>query len=60
MLGCSMFTLPFSTSRDDMLAMLVCTTRWLSTHLYTLAYMSMHESCLLVSSMLQHNEVMDI
>ena len=31
-----------------MLAMLVCATHWLSMHLYTLAYMSMHESCLLV------------
>ena len=48
MLGCSMCTLPFSTLCDDMLAMLVCTTRWLSMHLYTLVYMFMHESCLLV------------
>ena len=32
----------------DMLAMLVCATRWLYMHLYTLAYMSMHESCFLV------------
>ena len=31
-----------------MLAMLVYATRWLSMHLYTLAYMFMHESCLLV------------
>ena len=31
-----------------MLTMLVCATRWLSMHLYTLAYMFMHESCLLV------------
>ena len=31
-----------------MLALLVCATRWLYMHLYTLAYMSMHESCLLV------------
>ena len=29
-------------------SMLVCATSWLSMHLYTLAYMSMHESCLLV------------
>ena len=43
-----MRTLPFSTPRDVMLAMLVCATRWLSMHLYTLAYISMHESCLLV------------
>ena len=33
---------------DDMLTMLVCATRWLSMHLYMLAHMSMHESCLLV------------
>ena len=37
---------PFSASCDDMLTMLVCATRWLSMHLYTLVYMSMHESCL--------------
>ena len=48
MSGCSVCTLPFSAPHDDMLAMLVCATRWLSMHLYTLAYMSMHESCLLV------------
>ena len=39
---------PFSASCDDMLAMLICATCWLSMHLYTLAYMSMPESCLLV------------
>ena len=39
---------PFSTPCDDMFTMLVCATRWLVMHLYTLAYMSMHESCLLV------------
>ena len=39
---------PFSALCDVMLAMLVCATRWLSMHLYTLAYMFMHESCLLV------------
>ena len=39
---------PFSTLCDDMLTMLVCATRWLAMHLYMLAYMSMHESCLLV------------
>ena len=33
---------------DGMLAMLVCATRWLYMHLYTFAYMSMHESYLLV------------
>ena len=42
-----MCTLPFSIPRDDMLAVLVCATCWLSTHLYTLAYMFVHESCLL-------------
>ena len=46
--GCSMHTLPFSTPRDVMLTMLVCATHWLSMHLYTLAYMFMHDSCLLV------------
>ena len=44
----SCIPLPFSTPCDDMLAMLVCATRWLSMYLYMLAYMSMHESCLLV------------
>ena len=41
---------PFSLSApcDDILATLVCATHWLSMHLYTLAHMSMHESCLLV------------
>ena len=43
-----MHTSPFSAPCDDMLTMLVCTTCWLSLHLYTLAYMIMHESCLLV------------
>ena len=38
----------FSTLCDDMLTMLVCATCWLYMHLYTLAYMSMHESCLIV------------
>ena len=40
--------LPFSALCDDMLTILVCDTCWLSLHLYTLAYMSMHESCSLV------------
>ena len=35
-------------SCDATLTMLVCATRWLSMHLYTPAYMSMHEPCLLV------------
>ena len=40
--------IPFllSTPCDNILAMLVCATRWLSMHLYMLAYMFMHESCL--------------
>ena len=48
MLGCSVRTLSCFAPRDAILTMLVCATRWLSMHLYTLAYMSMHESCLLV------------
>ena len=39
---------PFSAPCDDMLAMLICPTRWLYMHLYTLTYLSMHESCLLM------------
>ena len=49
--GCrvaSCIPFPLSAPCDDMLAMLVCATRWLSMHLYILAYMSMHESCLMV------------
>ena len=38
----------FSALCDDMLTMLVCATCWLYMHLYMLAYMSMHESYLLV------------
>ena len=41
-------TFPFSTLCNDILIMFVCATYWLSMHLYTLAHMSMHESCLLV------------
>ena len=48
MLGCSVHTLPSFALRDAMLTMLVCATHWLFMHLYTLAYMFMHESCLLV------------
>ena len=48
MLVASCIPFPFFVSCDDMLTMLVCATRWLSMHLYILAYMSMHESCLLV------------
>ena len=44
----SVHTLPFSILHDAMLTMLVCAIHWLSMHLYTLAYMFMHESCLLV------------
>ena len=43
-----MHTFPFSALCDDMLTMFVCATYWLYMHLYTLAYMNMHESCLLV------------
>ena len=39
---------PFSTSCNDMLTMLACAIRWLYLHLYTLIYMFIHESCLLV------------
>ena len=35
-------------SADAMLTMLVYATRWLSMPLYTLAYMFMHKSCLLL------------
>ena len=45
MQGCSLRALPFFALCNDML---VCATRWLNVHLYTLAYMSIHESCLLV------------
>ena len=46
--SCFVHTSPFSAPCDDMLTMLVCATHWLSMHLYLLAYMFMHESCLLV------------
>ena len=39
---------PFSLHAMIMLTMLICVTCWLSIHLYMFAYMSMHESCLLV------------
>ena len=39
---------PFFAPCDDTLAMLVYATHWLSMHLYTLAYMFMQESCLLM------------
>ena len=45
--GCSVHTLPFFALCNAMLTMLVCATCWLFMHHYTLAYMSMHESCLL-------------
>ena len=48
MMVASCIPFPLSTSCDDMLVMLVCATHWLSMHLYTLAYMFMHESYLLV------------
>ena len=43
-----MHTFPFSALCDDMLIVLVYATHWLFMYLYTLAYMFMHESCLLV------------
>ena len=46
--SCSMRTFPFSAPHNSLLTMLVCATRWLFMHLYTLVHMSMHESCLLV------------
>ena len=39
---------PFAAPCDDILIKLVYATSWLSMHPYTLAYMFMHESCLLV------------
>ena len=48
MLGCSVHTLPFFAPCDAMLTILVYAAHWLSMHLYMLAYMFMHESCLLV------------
>ena len=48
MMGCSRRTLPYSASCDAMLTMLVYATHWLFKPLYTLAYISMHKSCLLV------------
>ena len=44
----SCISFPLSAPCDDMHAMLVCATRWLSMHLYMLAHMLMHECCLLV------------
>ena len=46
--GCSVRTHPFSALCDAMLTMLVGATHWLSMYLYTFAFMSMHEYCLLV------------
>ena len=46
--SCFAHTFPFSAPCNDMLAMLVYANRWLSLHLYTLAYMSMHEFYFLV------------
>ena len=43
-----MRTFPFSSPHNAMLTMLVCSIRWLSMHLYTLTYMFMYKSCLLV------------
>ena len=44
--SCSPFL--FSAPCNDMLSMLICATHWLYMHFYTLTYMSMYESCLLV------------
>ena len=46
--SCYVHTFPLFAPYDDMLTMLVCATCWLYMHLYMPAYMSMHESCLLV------------
>ena len=46
--GCFAHTFSFSTPCDDIFTKLVCATHWLYMHLYMLAYMSMHESCLRV------------
>ena len=46
--GCFLHTLPFYVLCDAMFTMFVRATCWLSMHLYMLAYMFMHESCLLV------------
>ena len=48
MLVASSIPFSFFAPCDDMLAMLVCATQWLSMHLYMLAYLSMHKSFLLV------------
>ena len=48
MLVASCIPFPFFALCDDMLIMLVSTTHWLSLPHYTLTYMSMHESCLLM------------
>jgi len=46
--SCFVHTLPFFVLCDDMLVMFVRATCWLSMHLYMLAYIFLHESCLLV------------
>ena len=48
MLVASCIPFPFPSPCDAMLIMLVSTTHWLSLPHYTLTYMSMHESCLLM------------
>ena len=48
MLIASCIPFPTSTPCNDMLAMLASATHWRSMHLYTLPYMFMYESCLLV------------
>ena len=59
--GRSLHALPFFAPCDDILVMLVCATRWLYMHFNMLAYMFMHESCLLVCRpCFNTNEVIDI
>ena len=48
MLIASCIPFPTSTPCNDMLAMLAYATHWRSMHLYTLPYVFMYESCLLV------------
>ena len=61
MLGRSSHALPSFAPCDDILVMLVYATCWLYMHFNTLAYMFMHESCLLVCRpCFNTNEVMDI
>ena len=51
---------PFFAPCNDMLAMLFCATHWLYVHLYTRLHVHAWVLLVSVSSMLQHNEAMDI